>query len=208
MYQNVFLGSAVLSLVFLTTPTGELTGKVVDTDGGVLPGAYIYARSLSPQSPIREAVSVVDADGKFRLSNLTAGTYRVTAELTGFRSASLTRAVTAAPVDGLVLVLSVGTIGGHCFNADPLPDASLLDVRGNPIQAALAVVDLAAGGTQLHYPHSSGQLHMACFQPQANDEVRVVVGSLGSRVIKPRGVDPRSVSWRIVIDLDTMKVVR
>jgi hypothetical protein len=223
MCAKALSGSAVISLTLLSTvlaaqvapavsrtagpPTAEITGKVIDTDGGTLPGAYVYARSLSPQSPIREAVSVVEADGSFRLGNLTPGTYWVKAELIGFRSASLTRAVAAAGVRDLALVLPIGSISG-CSNLDPLPDGSILDVQGKPIVAAVVVVDSETRGTELHFPYQQGQFSPGCFQPRPEDEVRVVVGSFGSRVIKPKGVDPATVSWRIVIDVDKMTVVR
>lgn len=189
-------------------PKAEITGKVTDTDGGALPGAYIYARSLNQQPPIREAVSVTDADGQFRVSNLTPGTYWVKAELFGFRSASQTRAVTSVGVRGLVLVLPVGSIGGNCFNPAPLSEGSILDGRGKPLLESVVVIDSETRGIELHFPDPLGQFSPGCFQPTAADEVRVVVGSLGSRVIKPKGVDPASVSWRVVIDVDQMTVLR
>jgi hypothetical protein len=62
--------------------TGSITGRVTDGGRGVLPGATVVVTNGELH---RTAVS--DAGGQFTLEKLPAGTYRLTATLTGFASA-------------------------------------------------------------------------------------------------------------------------
>ena len=62
--------------------TADLRGRVVDSQGGVLPGVAIVVRHQE-SGLFRESVS--SSDGTFSMSSMTPGTYEVTAELTGFR---------------------------------------------------------------------------------------------------------------------------
>jgi len=65
--------------------TADLRGRVVDTQGGVLPGVAIVVRHQE-SGLFRESVS--SSDGTFLMSGMTPGVYEVTAELTGFRKYS------------------------------------------------------------------------------------------------------------------------
>jgi hypothetical protein len=65
--------------------TADLRGRVVDSQGGVLPGVAVVARHQE-SGLFRESVS--SADGTFLMSGMTPGVYEVTAELTGFRKYS------------------------------------------------------------------------------------------------------------------------
>ena len=58
--------------------TGAISGKVVDTGGGVLPGVTVEARSDVLPGP-RETVT--DANGEYRLPALPPGNYTVKFEL-------------------------------------------------------------------------------------------------------------------------------
>ena len=61
--------------------TAEINGRIVDSQGGVLPGVTVTA--TSPQTGyMRDAVS--NEEGLFSLPLLPPGTYEVTAELSGF----------------------------------------------------------------------------------------------------------------------------
>ena len=62
--------------------TADLRGRVVDAQGGVLPGVAIVVRHQE-SGLFRESVS--SADGTFLMSGMTPGVYEVTAELAGFR---------------------------------------------------------------------------------------------------------------------------
>ncbi|MFN7941871.1 MAG: TonB-dependent receptor [Thermoanaerobaculia bacterium] len=64
--------------------TGGLLGRVTDEAGGVLPGVTVTVESAVLQG---NRVATTDGQGAFRFSQLTPGTYRLTAELAGFATA-------------------------------------------------------------------------------------------------------------------------
>ena len=77
-----------LFILFLATPlfaqqgTTELRGRIVDAQGGILPGVTVIVRNQAT-GMFRETLS--SADGSFIASSLVPGTYEVTAELQGFK---------------------------------------------------------------------------------------------------------------------------
>lgn len=62
--------------------TGSLAGRVIDQDGGALPGAQIEA--VHTATGARYNV-VADDNGRFRILNARVGGYTVTAQMDGFR---------------------------------------------------------------------------------------------------------------------------
>jgi hypothetical protein len=74
-----FLAASTASVLAQET-TGSITGRVVDPQGLVVPGATITV--IGQQSP---HVVVTDGNGRFTAPFLTPGTYTVRAELQGFR---------------------------------------------------------------------------------------------------------------------------
>ena len=64
------------------TDTGEISGVVRDSQGGVLPGVSIVAEHLESGTRIER---VTDGEGRYFLASLRTGTYTITAELQGFR---------------------------------------------------------------------------------------------------------------------------
>ena len=60
---------------------GNLEGRIVDSSGAALPGATVTASNTATGLA---RVETSDADGRFRFVSLPIGTYRVTAELSGF----------------------------------------------------------------------------------------------------------------------------
>ncbi len=63
--------------------TGQITGSVMDNDGGVLPGVTVEARN--PATGFSRA-AITDTDGFYRLDLLPSGTYDVKAVLSGFQT--------------------------------------------------------------------------------------------------------------------------
>jgi hypothetical protein len=63
--------------------TGEVSGKVTDTNGGVLPGVTVEARSDVLPSP---RVAVSESLGEFRLPALPPGNYTLTFTLSGMQT--------------------------------------------------------------------------------------------------------------------------
>jgi TonB family protein len=81
-----------------TPATGGIDGRVIDADGGVVPGV-----AVNVSSPLMGAARplVTDARGEFHANDLNPGTYEVTLRLMGFRPSRGTVTVTSgrrAPV--------------------------------------------------------------------------------------------------------------
>ncbi len=66
-----------------STSASSLSGVVVDTDGGAIPGATVVVKNNATGVAV-EAVS--NAQGQFSFPGLDAGTYTVTVSLTGFKT--------------------------------------------------------------------------------------------------------------------------
>src|SRR5436190_11920533 len=64
------------------TDTGEISGVVRDTQGGVLPGVAIVAEHLDSGTRLER---ITDGQGRYFLPSLRTGTYTITADLAGFR---------------------------------------------------------------------------------------------------------------------------
>jgi hypothetical protein len=64
------------------TDTGEISGVVRDTQGGVLPGVAVVAAHLDSGTRIEH---VTDGEGRYFFPSLRTGSYTITADLAGFR---------------------------------------------------------------------------------------------------------------------------
>jgi hypothetical protein len=87
MRTRLFLAGILCTLLAArvqaqTTPTGILTGQVVDSSGAVMPGVSVTAASPSLQGT-RSAVT--SANGDYIIPFLPAGDYAVSFELAGFQ---------------------------------------------------------------------------------------------------------------------------
>src|SRR5437667_11094807 len=69
---------------FSQVTTGDITGRVVDTQGGVVPGATVTA--VNKGTGFSRA-AVTDATGVFIIAQLPPGKYDVTVEARGFGKA-------------------------------------------------------------------------------------------------------------------------
>jgi hypothetical protein len=88
--------------------TGNIYGKVTDTEGNILPGVSVTLRSpqMAPMS------TVTGAQGIYRFVSLRPGTaYELTAELTGFKKSTKTEVIVGVAGNVMIdLVLEVGTL--------------------------------------------------------------------------------------------------
>src|SRR5712691_2554324 len=71
------------SIVLAQAETGRITGKVVDPQGGAVPGVQVTARSVSSGG---SRTTVSDASGSYVIANLNAARYDVTFQLPGFKT--------------------------------------------------------------------------------------------------------------------------
>jgi hypothetical protein len=100
----IALGGSTASYAQRTS--GDISGTVTDTTGGVLPGVTVNA-VCSETNLTRTAVT--DAQGGFRLSELPICVYRVTSELPGFKTVAREAQVNAGAVAKVDFRLEVGT---------------------------------------------------------------------------------------------------
>ncbi len=85
------------------TTTGTVSGRVLDVQGGSLPGATVTAKSPNLQGS-REAVT--SENGDYILTGLPSGPYTITVTLSGFETQ--TRNVVLAPTQVLPLEMKLG----------------------------------------------------------------------------------------------------
>lgn len=98
-----------MALLALTAPlfaqqTGSISGKVVDTNGGVLPGVTVEARSNVLPGP---RVTTSGGNGDYRLPALPPGEYTVTFTLSGMQTVSRRAVVQLAQETSLEAKLGV-----------------------------------------------------------------------------------------------------
>jgi len=110
------VGAFVASPAFSQITTADVKGKVVDEQGGPLPGARVFARN---QETGRERGAWADENGEYRLVALAPGTYELTIEIEGFA----TRVITD-------VVLNVGMIATMNFNMKLAAVAETITVSG------------------------------------------------------------------------------
>lgn len=77
----LLLCALLLAVAVAAQTTGTISGKVADASGGVLPGTTVKVLNLDSS---RETVTTTGNDGQYRITNLQAGRYRVSADSPGF----------------------------------------------------------------------------------------------------------------------------
>ena len=106
---------AIVSAVLLSpafvlaqaTGTGTVTGRIVDSSGGVLPGVTVTLKS--PQA-LGQFSTMSDAQGQYRIASLSPATYDARAELQGFQTVVQQVAVRVATTLAVDFTLSVGAM--------------------------------------------------------------------------------------------------
>ncbi len=88
--------------------TASISGVVKDAQGAVLPGVSVV---IQDDSSGRSVDVTTDADGRYQASALAAGSYTVTATLSGFKTAS-SKAIRVAPGQpvSIPLTLEIGAL--------------------------------------------------------------------------------------------------
>jgi len=100
LYWMVFLTVATFS----QTNTGEISGVVEDSSGGVLPGVTVVAEHMANGFIVER---VTDSSGRFFMSSLPIGEWELTASLVGFKRSIQTG-----------LTLEIGSVAELKFNLD------------------------------------------------------------------------------------------
>ena len=90
-YRTAIFGIALIALLALPptavaqTSSGEISGRVVDSSGAVIPNANITLRN---QDTGEQRTTVTGADGLFSFPSVLPGTYGVTVKASGFKDLS------------------------------------------------------------------------------------------------------------------------
>src|SRR5687768_2797402 len=79
----MLLGGALSPSVLAQGLTGQISGTVTDSGGGVMPGATVSIKNAGTNQ-VREAIT--GADGTFQFPDLLAGTYDITVGVQGFKT--------------------------------------------------------------------------------------------------------------------------
>jgi hypothetical protein len=98
-------GCAVAASAQETINSASVSGRVVDAQGGVMPGALVAARHLQT-NVVNETVT--DKEGRFRFPYLKVGPYEITVHVDGFRDAKERLTLTVGSAFDLPIALAVG----------------------------------------------------------------------------------------------------
>ena len=119
----LLLGLGLAAPVLAQQGTSEISGKVVDQQGGTLPGASIVITNEAT-GVFREVTS--SSEGTYFVSQLVPGPYKIVARLTGFRT--LERSGLLLQVGNTLTVPLTLVIGGVEENVTVTGQTPLVDV--------------------------------------------------------------------------------
>ena len=156
------------------TNTGQIAGTVKDTSGGVLPGVTVTVTNVHTNIA---RTAVTDDRGAFVVTNLPVGTYKVAAELQGFKKAE--RAGFELTADGRLSAdfnLSVGSM---------TETVQVSAVRGEIVNRTSGEIARVIDGAQVKELALSGRnyLELASLIPgavQIDDDQMALTTSLGT----------------------------
>jgi hypothetical protein len=182
----------ILATLFITTvavdgraQTGAtLAGRVLDPDGGVLPGVTIVVRQTETSL---QRLTTSDVQGRYTMAALPPGSYEIRAELAGFRP--LVRSGVTLTIAQTVVVDLTMTLGGVTEQVTVVAEASTVNTRTGELSYlvdARAIEELPLNGRNY--------TDLALLQPGVvayphRDGGSVVAHGLGVSV---NGQDPRS----------------
>jgi len=101
------LGICVPAFAQETVNSASVSGRVLDPQGAVVPGALVVARQTETNI---QTEKVTDRDGRFRFPYLRVGPYEVTVHLQGFSAPTRTLMLTAGSAFDISVSLAIGTV--------------------------------------------------------------------------------------------------
>ena len=90
-----------------TINQATISGRVIDPQGGAIPGALVIARQTATNLTMQ---AVTEADGRFRFSYLKIGNYEVRAKLQGFKENARTLTLSAGSAFDISIVLDLAGV--------------------------------------------------------------------------------------------------
>lgn len=126
----LIFGAALLlpSAVLAQTGTADITGRIVDQQGGALPGVVVVARNQD-SGVFRQSVSA--ENGTYQFPGLTPGVYQVEAELSGFNKYQRTNL--RLEVGKTVVVDITMEVGGVSEQVAVTAEAPLVDTTAKEV---------------------------------------------------------------------------
>ena len=121
--------------------SGVLEGRVMDPSGAVIRGASVLVET-QPSGPTHTVQT--DGEGRYRITGLTAGRYKVTAEASGFQTAVKQAVISGSPRIATVDIhLAIATHAEQVvvqenapqLEVSPQSNASAVSVSGNNLNA-------------------------------------------------------------------------
>ena len=149
----MFSGRRRLALMLVLVPvvafgqratTGVVTGRIVDSSGGAMPGVTVTLKS--PEA-LGDFSAISDHEGIYRVGSLPPATYEVKAELQGFQSVVRQAAVRLNGVTQVDFTLTVGamsetvTVTGEAPIVDPERAGSAINVSNKALTSVPLTTD-------------------------------------------------------------------
>ncbi len=129
----VYASSVSAALAQGSTTTATLTGVVLDTSGGVVPGATVVVRNAATGVSNQ---TVSNASGSFSVPALDPGTYEATVSLSGFKTFKVDRIVLVpGNTSSITVKLEVGTTS-EIVNVTARTE--LVDTASTTVQATIS----------------------------------------------------------------------
>ena len=125
------LSIAVSAFAQETVNSASVSGRVIDPQGAVVPGALVVA--LSKDTNI-QTETVTGSDGRFRFPYLRVGRYEITVHLQGFSAPTRSLTLTAGSAFEISVALAVGTLEA---DVTVTGDATLLEAARTQIAATV-----------------------------------------------------------------------
>jgi len=119
-----------------TVNTASVSGRVVDQQGAVVPGAQVTARQTDTNT-LRETVT--DADGRFRFPYLKIGPYQINVSLPGFTDASRALSLTVGAAFEVPITLAVAGVSADVTVSG---DATLLETARSQIAGTVSQAEV------------------------------------------------------------------
>lgn len=142
--RTVLLASMCMLAAHAQTATGTLSGLVRDQSGGAVPGAQVSVVNTEKGST---RVAATDAQGRYLVTTLDAGTYQLRAEKSGFKTAVLDQV--AVTVGGSVVADLELTVGQVSERVTVQAEALLIEPENPEVSRVVArreIESLPVGG--------------------------------------------------------------
>ncbi len=116
--------------------TSTVSGRIVDPQGSVVPGATVAAREIDT-NVTRETTT--GTDGRFRFAFLKVGRYELTVHLDGFADATRRLTLTVGSAFDLLIPLSVSAVESR---VDVSADATVIEASRSQIASTVSMPEI------------------------------------------------------------------